>query len=54
MKLKDLPIGSKFTIVRENDEKAIYVKTDKWGRYNALYKNQRVVIHSLTEVKEIK
>lgn len=53
MKLKDLPVGSKFVIVREHEPQSIYTKID-FGRYNAIYKNQRLVIHSLTEVKEIK
>ena len=54
MKLKDLPVGSKFIIVREHEPNNVYEKISGYGRYNTLYKNQRLIIHNLIEVKEIK
>ena len=61
MKLKDLPVGSKFLIIREGDKRAIYRKIRNWGRFvladsihTLVPYEQQVLIHGSTLVEEIK
>ena len=64
MRLKDLPVGSKFIIVREHEPNNVYEKISGHGRYNAIMVNRKyilprmnsylLIIHELTEVEEIK
>lgn len=64
MRLKDLPVGSKFVIVREHEPNNVYEKISGYGRYNAIMVNRKyilprmnsylLIIHELTEVEEIK
>ena len=64
MKLKDLPVGSKFIIVREHEPQNVYEKISGYGRYNVIMVSKKFLLprmnihmfclHSLTEVKEIK
>ena len=53
MRFKDLDIGAKFKIAREKGQD-IYIKTERHGQFNARWENQKIFVHGLTVVKEIK
>lgn len=54
MTFKELKVGSRFVIVRENDISLKYSKINERSHYNTMYRNQKISIHSNTQVKEIK
>lgn len=54
MTFKELKVGSRFIIIREHDKSLIYSKINERSHYNTSYRNQKISIHSNTQVEEIK
>lgn len=54
MTFKELKIGTKFNIVRLNDNKLVYKKINDRPHYNTTIHKEKVSIHKLTQVKEVK
>ena len=53
MTFKELKVGARFIIVRENDISLKYSKINDKSHYNTLLGNQKISIHNNTQVKEI-
>ena len=54
MTFKELKIGKKFNIIRLNDNTLVYTKVNDNSHYNTTIHKERVSIHKLTQVKEVK
>ena len=53
MTLKQLPVGKKFVLVRENDASLVYVKVSESNHHNVTYNGMRLSIHNGARVVEV-
>ena len=53
MTFKELKVGARFIIVRENDTSLTYSKINDKSHYNTMFRTRRISIAALTQVKEI-
>lgn len=53
MTLKQLPVGKKFVLVRENDASLVYIKVSESNHHNVTYNGMRLSIHNGSRVVEV-